>query len=191
MIRLNTYSRGFTLVEMLVSLAIFTIVMTIALGALLAMSESDRKAQTLKSVINNLNFALDSMGRSIRTGQSYHCNIASGVASVPQNCTGASSIVFGAADASGTSIAYCLSNGVIKRLITAGSIPATCDSSFTAITSSEVTITNLVFAVNGAATGDGIQPKVTILISGKVLVNAAQNSLFNLQTTVTQRIYDQ
>src|SRR3569832_199477 len=70
--------RGFTLIEMLVSTAIFAIVMVIALGALLAMSESDRKAQSLKAVINNLNFSLDSMSRSVRTGTGLNCGSQNG-----------------------------------------------------------------------------------------------------------------
>jgi len=78
--------KGFTLVEMLVSVAIFAVVMTVALGSLLAMSESDRKAQTLKSVINNLNFSLDSMSRAIRTGTTYSCDIAQWAPGVSRDC---------------------------------------------------------------------------------------------------------
>src|SRR6185312_12226251 len=66
-------ARGFTLIEVMVSVAIFSLVMVIALGALLAISVSDRKAESLKSVINNLNFSLDSLSRSIRTGTSWNC----------------------------------------------------------------------------------------------------------------------
>src|SRR3989338_987870 len=113
--------RGFTLIEMLVSVAIFSVVMLIALGSLLAMSESDRKAQTLKSVINNLNFSLDSMSRTIRTGTMYHCDVAQGSISAPRDCavTAATSFAFLAAD--GVAVYYCLGSG------------STCSSSGTAI----------------------------------------------------------
>ena len=183
---------------MMVSVAIFTVVMTIALGALLSMSESDRKAQTFKSVINNLNFSMDSMTRSIRTGQVYHCDIAQGTVSSVRDCKDisqggpASSFAFKAAD--GTTVSYCLYNNSILREITpAGSTPDTsCTASgFGSITSPEVRIDALNFYVTGSTVGDGIQPKVTILISGMVTVTATQTSTFNLQTSVTQRIYDQ
>jgi prepilin-type N-terminal cleavage/methylation domain-containing protein len=64
----KTQGRGFTLIEVLVSVMIFSVVMTVALGALLAMSQSDKQAEELKTVVNNLDFALDSMTRTIRTG---------------------------------------------------------------------------------------------------------------------------
>jgi len=187
-------ARGFTLVEMMVSVAIFAIVMTISLGALLSMSESDRKSQTLKSVINNLNFSMDSMSRSIRTGQSYHCDISQGSISSARDCptTAATSFAFQAAD--GATVSYCLYNNSILREITpAGSTPdASCAASgFGPITSSEVHIDSLNFYVTGSAIGDGIQPKVTILISGEVVVTATQKSALNLQTSITQRVYDQ
>ena len=100
--------RGFTLIEVLVSTGIFTVVMVIALGALLAMVERDRKAQTLKTVINNLNFALDSMSRAIRTGEEYHCGSSSG-----GDCVSVPSSYFTFTAADGKKVAYCLRNSAI------------------------------------------------------------------------------
>jgi prepilin-type N-terminal cleavage/methylation domain-containing protein len=184
--------KGFTLIEVLVSVAIFTTVMVIALGALLAMSESDRKAQTLKSVINNLNFSLDAMSRAMRTGINYHCDVTSLPVTDPRDCnqssSGASSIAFLSAE--GQIVKYCRGNG------------STCDPAGTAVlvsknggayaplTSSEVDITNLQFYVTGA-TDPLIQPHVVILLSGEVPVSVSQTSAFDLQTSVTQRLYDQ
>lgn len=177
--------------ETLVSVAIFAVVMTIAMGSLLAMSESDRKVQTLKSVVNNLNFALDSMSRSIRTGTAYHCDITQGVVTDPRDCTATPASSFAHLNADGETVGYCLQNGILRRAASVGSVPAGCSSSaYAPITSSEVTISTLSFFVTGAA-ASGIQPKVTILISGTVRVSEGETSTFNLQTSVTQRFYDQ
>lgn len=176
---------------MLVSVAIFTAVATIALGALLAMSESDRKAQTLKSVINNLNFSLDAMSRAIRTGVDYHCDVTQGTVTTPRDCAsapGATSIAFLSAE--GQTVRYCRGEG------------STCDSSKSAVlvskggggyaplTASEVEITNLQFFVTGAE-DPSLQPHVVMLLSGTVQVSGSQTSTFDLQTSVTQRLYDQ
>ncbi|MES3030885.1 MAG: type II secretion system protein [Patescibacteria group bacterium] len=67
--------KGFTLVEMIVSLAIFTIVALVAVGALLKITDANKKSQTLKTAINNLNFALESMSREMRVGEDYNCMI--------------------------------------------------------------------------------------------------------------------
>jgi prepilin-type N-terminal cleavage/methylation domain-containing protein len=208
--------QGFTLIEMLVSVAIFTVVMVIALGALLSMSEADRKAETLKTVINNLNFALDSMSRSIRTGSSYDCGeTRSDVAPTPTNCNTANyAMTFAAAPGTQTgcssggacTVMFCLGsastdtcgigagNTTILRSIN-GSTPAP-------ITAPEVQVGTVTFYIVGAPTGDGLQPKVTILLNGFVPVSGSPTtqsqcgspgitcSIFNLETSVTQRIYD-
>lgn len=65
--------KGFTLVEMIVSLAIFSVVATVALGALVNIISANKKAQTLQSTITNLNFAMESMSRDMRVGGAFHC----------------------------------------------------------------------------------------------------------------------
>jgi type II secretory pathway pseudopilin PulG len=201
------------LVEVLVSVMIFSLVMTVALGALLSMSESNRRAESLKSVINNLNFALDSMSRTIRTGLDYHCNTtgADFLTPAPQDCdgkngtpAGASYLALRAAD--GSRVAYCLSGGSILRDTIPASdvttlLPANCTASgFVPLTSTEVTITSLKFIVTGTNPGTGdtcsgspcsIQPKVTMLLTGSIKVSGTVSTVLNLQTSITQRIYDQ
>src|SRR3989344_5257439 len=69
--RASRAQRGFTLVEMIVAIALFSVVMIVCVGALLALVNANRKAQALQSVMNNLNIALDGMVRSVRMGNSY------------------------------------------------------------------------------------------------------------------------
>jgi prepilin-type N-terminal cleavage/methylation domain-containing protein len=188
--------KGFTLIEVLISTAIFSVVTVIALGALLAMAEADRKAQSLKTVINNLNFALESMSRTIRTGYDYHCGSGTGA---PSDCdnqggspNGSTYMHFTAADGV-TKIAYCLDGTTLKRQkIISGSLNTSCSSSvFLPVTASEVIITSLKFIVSGSLRTDTKQPRVTILMSGYVPFKEGQKTDFNIQTTVTQRVYDQ
>ncbi len=70
---LHHKKKGFTLIEMIVSLALFTVVAVIAIGAFLKITDSNKKSQTLKTSINNLSFALESMSREMRVGSSYYC----------------------------------------------------------------------------------------------------------------------
>lgn len=181
--------RGFTLIELLVSVAIFSVVVVIALGALLAMAEADRKAQTLKTIVNNLNFSLESMSRTIRTGYDYHCAASNG-----QDCVnGGSSLYFTGAD--GRAYVYVFENSsgsacnqaapvgcILRSVASSGLIP---------LTSPEVIIEDMKFYVLGSVRSDAIQPRVTIILSGYVNFKDGQKSRFNIQTTVTQRIYDQ
>ena len=106
--------QGFTIIEVMVSVAIFSVVMVVALGALLAMSQSDSRAELLKSAVNSLNFALDEISRTARTGTAYDCAAVLPLSGspAPHDCTGtpASSFAYIASD--GTWRGYCLgSNG--------------------------------------------------------------------------------
>jgi type II secretory pathway pseudopilin PulG len=64
---------GFTLVEMMVSIAIFMVVAVVAVAALLKIVDANRKSQTLQDAVNNINFAMDSITREIRVGSAYDC----------------------------------------------------------------------------------------------------------------------
>lgn len=78
----QTKQSGFTLVEMIVALAVFSIVITISVGALLMLVASNDQLRKEQAIMTNLSFALDSMTREIRTGTHYYCrseNSASGV----------------------------------------------------------------------------------------------------------------
>ena len=65
---------GFTLIEIIVSLGVFSTVVTIAVGALLVLVAANQQLQSEQSVMTNLSFALDSMTREIRTGTAYVCD---------------------------------------------------------------------------------------------------------------------
>jgi prepilin-type N-terminal cleavage/methylation domain-containing protein len=67
-------NKGFTLIEIIVSLAVFTMVAVIAVGAFLKITDANKKSQTLKTAINNINFAMESMTREMRVGSGYHCD---------------------------------------------------------------------------------------------------------------------
>lgn len=64
---------GFTLIEMIVSLGVFSVVVTIAVGALLVLIAANRQLQEEQGILTNLAFALDSMTRELRTGSHYYC----------------------------------------------------------------------------------------------------------------------
>jgi hypothetical protein len=172
--------------------AIFSTVMVIALGALLSMSESDRKSQSLKAVINNLNFSIDSLTRSLRVGDAYHCDASVGTVTVGRDCQiapGASSIAFHSAN--GSTVVYC--RGTNTACDPAGTeVLRSQDGgvTFAAITAPEVAISNLNFYVIGAESAT-VQSKATILMSGTVKINGAQQTQFSLETSVTQRLFQE
>lgn len=75
--KLKKTEDGFTLIEMIVSLALFSVVVTVSVGALLMLIGTNDRLQGEQAVMTNLSFALDSMTREIRTGTNYYCLSAS------------------------------------------------------------------------------------------------------------------
>ena len=174
---------GFTLVELIVSLGLFTIVVMIAMGAMLSLSDTNRKVKTMRIAMDNLNMALDSMSREIRMGSVYTCNpslpVTLSYGDVGADCVnGASSLAFFSQD--GDTMVYRLNGTTIQRSKNGGS-----SGSFSDMTAADITIDELVFYVRGA--GSGVeQPRVIISLSGTV--NDKVSSSFRLQTTATQKL---
>lgn len=66
--------KGFTLIEMLVAVGLFSVVMLVAVSAILSIIGNNKKAQGINNVVNNLNFAIESMVRDMKTGYLYRCD---------------------------------------------------------------------------------------------------------------------
>lgn len=66
-------NRGFTLVEIMVALSIFSIVALAVVNAFITADRINKKAQAMKTVVDNLHFALSGMAFNLKQGGSYHC----------------------------------------------------------------------------------------------------------------------
>ncbi len=179
--------KGFTLIEMLVSITIFSIVMTMALGSLLALSVADRKAETLKSGVDNLTFALDSMSRAIRTGSNFNCgNPAQPF--LPNDCkTGANFFTFRASNGQQVYYQFDTTNNAIDR--------SSDGTNWAPITSPDIAVQNIghLFTAVGTylSSADKVQPFVVITVDAVLPVSATASTTIYMQTAVAQRIYDQ
>lgn len=196
--------KGFTLIEMMVSLALFTIVITIAVGALLALIGGSSSAQGEQSVMTTMTFALDSMTREIRTATSYVGTTTVDNLSRQKdwdNTTVGNSPLAGSAAISfiesGSSITtsasphnriayfYDSTNHKIMRQVDANQPES--------IISDDIFVESAVFYVsdtkNFNTDGDIKQPTVTIVIMARD-INDTAGKIFTLQTTVTQRELD-
>jgi prepilin-type N-terminal cleavage/methylation domain-containing protein len=203
----TTHVEGFTLIEMLVSLALFTIIATTTVGTLLVVIGGNSQSVAEQSAMNNLSFALDSMTREIRTGTEYYCGSVAqvrsagvtGSASASADCSGgAPGISFREAGTSITSgvgnkrIAYYFdssTNALMRQVGTDDPIR---------MTGADVVVNQARFFTTGTvrmsdgginSSSDIRQPTVTIAIDATA-ANANLVRNFVVQTTVTQRTLD-
>lgn len=170
-----TRSNGFTLIELMVAIGLFSIIMLLASGAYLVMIGLNQQAQTITTGIDNLSFALETMTRSIRTGTNYSCGALGG------DCTsGGTSLTF--KNQQGTSVTYSLSGTTLMQ--TVGGVQS-------ALTDLSVTVTSLTFYAFGtktAAQSDYEQAHVSMSISGTVTAGPGKPSqAFTVETGATMR----
>lgn len=64
---------GFLMIELIVALFIFAFVMTMSIGSLVTALDANRKVQSLKSVFNNLEVAMDTMTKTLAAGRAFQC----------------------------------------------------------------------------------------------------------------------
>lgn len=203
--RKNTiqHKEGFTLVEMIVSIGLFTIVLFIASSAFLAVLNADRKSRATRIAIDNLNLSLEDMSRRIKTGKTYNCG-AVGAPTDVNDCAYPGGTVLAITDQNNQRVIY--KRGVGTGAITAGNAVSGCGGTFSSttqgclirhitseipllVTGKDIHIANLRFVVNGTATTDSVQPYVVVLVDG-ITTAGKITSTFKLQTTITQRMYD-
>lgn len=193
------HARGFSLVELLVSLSVFSIVMTISIGTILIMIDINAKAQALFTSTTNVSFALDNITREIRTGYHYYCSnsisdnnpyVRIGEDAV-RECT-SGRFIYLTRGKDGVRTGYDLyetAEGI-------GSLRQWSQdhNNWIQLTSpADIDIDAFTVSVTGVQTGedgDDTQPAVHIYIRGKLNNGLDVATDFELETTVVQRRLD-
>ena len=168
---------GFTLIELMVAVSIFTIVTVFALTALMRLADANDRAQALLTALNNLDFAMDHMSRTIRVGRFWSCE---------PSCDA----VFGTDNIRFLDVAR--KEYVEYWFIRApeggyGYVEKKYNNKTFAITAPEIDIKNLTFFVSTGVLD--AQPRVLILINGQTQVDGValeEQETFNLQTSISQ-----
>lgn len=198
---------GFTLVELIVSVGLFTIVVTIAMSAYLRLISLDRKTRALNDVVTNLSFVVESMSRSIRTGTLY--NIDDSNLSAAGYGSGLPKFSF--TNDQGKVVTYILvatpnSKHAIAECVAVSSVSCTDGSgNETIITDPRIDVTNLAFWTNGISTAtggcslpsascpgaDGKQPIMYFTIRGSIKPDpVTPPTVFTIESTATERLLE-
>lgn len=205
--RRQTTQKGFTLMEMLVAVSLFSIVSVIVAGSILSLIGSNTQTQAEQQALTALSFSLDNMTREIRTGFNYFChngpfdssptNLGAMASTEKRDCiNSANGIAF--RESSRRLTTGCTGEGQDRVAFYYDSVNQTimrkvCSRNAEPITPSNVRITNLQFFVTGTPQlnevgRNTLQPTVTVVVSA--LWPDVPNASTTIQTTVTQRILD-
>jgi prepilin-type N-terminal cleavage/methylation domain-containing protein len=188
MYKFEDNSKGFTLVELIVSVGLFAIVATVGIGSIASIYNSNSKSQSLTSVTNDLNYTIESMSRNIRFAKVYHCG-NTGVMTVEQSCNSGDTFL-----SISTTSAYFVTYEFVN-----GGLFLRENYSFVTnrITSRNVTIEYARFYVLNTAPfsaspnpGYDLQPYVVLVIKGYSGNRPSNETRFTIQTTVSKRQLD-
>lgn len=180
-------NKGFTLIEMLVSLTLISFVVVIAVGLLMTTNARIRQTRHERRVMDNLTFALEHMSRSISYGRDYSCFFGGIKNSCPFSVGGSNVIsIQGTYLGVPSLISYerqintNTGRGYISRSI--GS------ANGVSLTDEAIDIEELTFYVYHAEPYaiDPEQPRVVISIRGTSYASRAPRP-FQIQTTLSQR----
>lgn len=161
-------NKGFTLVELLVSIGLFSVITSIAVGGFVGVLRSERQAAGLLAANSNVSLSIEQMAREMRTGHRF-CTLRSCLLSE-----------LNFENARGENISYRLENGAIERQVNAGV--------YQKITADNVDVKYLKFYLQGREVGDGEQPRITIALGVSSKEPGLSGNIANLQTTVSARL---
>lgn len=203
--------KGFTLVEMIVVLGLFSFLMTLATGVLYSTQAISVKLQETQAILDNVNLSMDTMAREIRYGSNFHCTntLNNSSSSLRKNClfeSGGGKIIIFRPNNSATSsdrVAYYSSSTSYGNVILKDEYTESGTSTYQ-ITANDVKINSLVFYVDGAnsmgtSTGenaddvhDYIQPFIIVTISGETrpLSIRASSTKFSIEASLSARELD-
>ncbi len=183
--------KGFTLIELLVSTSIFVMIMLSAMGSLFILLNAAKNSRALRFSIDNVNYAMESMSRSIRMGTNYYClgegdEIDYSDLESTKDCSdGGTSVAFIPQTPEGEKLSRI---GYIwkKRGDGTKSLYKCSSGDCVEIVSANVNVENLRFFVNGTGVGDDKQASVYIIMKGTVMVKETPVP-FALQTMSSMR----
>lgn len=209
---------GFTLIEILVSMMVFMIFVTIALSTLIISNNSGKKSTAIKTAIDNVQYSTEVFTRTARLGSMYTC-FSSGVSSIfidpttGVDCaTPGQGVAFFLLDPTVTPnqtdvYAYYLQNSsgngriirCIERNVYPGGIAPTTPylinllpgfGNCAPLTAKEIDITQFDLIVNGTSITDTKQPSIKMKLSGNVEIPNGNGTDFSIQTFISQRQYE-
>lgn len=186
---------GFTLIELMVATSIFIIIMLAAMGALFMLLDAAKSSRALRSAMDNVNFSMESMTRSIRMGTNYYCVVSGSAVDLTnldstKDCSNGGTLLTFIPQNKNSRVGYMLkARGDTKNTYTLQRCELlNGNTNCVDIVSPDVNIEKLKFFVKGAEYNESSprQPSIYIIMKGTVMVRGVPTS-FALQTMASQR----
>lgn len=164
--------KGFTMIELIVAMGIFVTLLAAATGGFVQALRAQRAIVALMTANDNASLILEQMAREIRVGYNFQ--------------TSASEDELTFVNGYNEIVTYRLNNQGIERGVGGGLSGAT----FQRLTAQVARIDGIKFRLQGAQSGDGEAPRVTVNLAVGARGRGVENIIVNIQTTVSARLID-
>ena len=190
-------SGGYTIIETMISIALFIIIVMVGMEALLNANLLNNKSQNMRSIMDNMSFVMEDVSRNLRTGYDFYCLSGSDTVPAP-GATKSGSNCWGIAfepSTGGSEWVYEVVSQVVNTNTTSYIRKSTDGgATWVQLTPNQISINTTLsgFTVIGAeppSQNDTGQPFVTIRMIGQMQYQNV-NTPFYLQTSVSQRQID-
>jgi len=180
-------SQGFTLVEMLVTVTVFSLIVGTSTGIFVSAIKIQRYNLATQELLNQTSYALEYMDRFLRMARkdmTGTCLTTAGAGANYENPSGNATIQF---------LNY---NGVCQKFYLGGSklmVDLDVSDSFAGefdLTSGKFNVTSLKFQIAGEQQTDIYQPRVTIFMTIESNSPIQPKPKLTVQTTISQRALD-
>ena len=170
MIGSRNHEKGFTLIELMVAVGVFSIAITASSGLFITSLRGQQRAYVVQNLADNARYAMEIMAKEMRMGSEF-----SGATCAGNNCSFISHMMH----RDGKNIRFRRDTGTNKILFDDG-------TSELPITSANIEVTSLDFElIGGSAT---THERVVIVMQARVAGNSPYTSAdITLQTTVSPR----
>jgi len=207
--QLKKHTKGFTIIEMMVSVALFSMVILMSVASLMSLIDASQKTRSIRTTMDNLHLVVDSMSRDLRLGSKYYCQTESSPRIVLPSGTGDTKVHdCKYTDGGGQYLAFrdrygktgfyrfdgsCLQKKVTSRdwLLDYTDVltgPDSIGAFYTCQTPTDnISITRFRFYVYNTGSGSNAQPYVVLSIQGKA-GSGKTASTFSIMTSISQRI---
>lgn len=184
----SNVEKGFSLVEMLVSITLFSFVVVIATGVIITILNTNKHVRSTSIAMGNINAVLEKMFREVSAGESYHCGEGGNI-NKAHDCPGGNplaAIVFegvnGDKNNSNDQNIYRMNSGE-------SSLELSLDGgvNYERLTDENIIIDD--FGVNVVGNLDDTkQPSVFISVRGYIKKEEGDHVMFATQTMISERL---
>lgn len=174
-------SRGFTLVEILVGIAMFSVVATAAVGLFAQTMKTQKRILANQELIDQTSYAMEYMSRALRMALKDDKDFGGG----SNDCLSGSKVNYEINPMTG-GIRFRNSDNECQEFYLENSQLMEKNGSVLPLTSSELTVGSFIISGSGWGQGDDFQPAVTIILE----ISGRDNTNLQMQTTISQRNLD-